>query len=194
MSEQEDRDRLDRPTDSGPGDRIWALQKEVTRLTQEIADAREACPSVRQQCNFDAPLLTLVNLEVSRGFNRDAELDRVAQENDRLKWQGAETKLCLCGTDPRDIDCISRPVGGLAPGYVCRLDLKEAEAVTAERDRLRQENERLKAAKWFVIVHARSWTKCYGMFTTHDDAQEWLQRNQFDSEDSDIYPIAAASA
>lgn len=55
-----------------------ALVREVERLRDEIADAREACPSIRMQDHFDDPLLTLVNLEVSRGFNRDAEIRRLA--------------------------------------------------------------------------------------------------------------------
>lgn len=46
-------------------------------LRAEIADAREACPSIRMQDHFDASLLELVHLEVSRGFNRDAEVERL---------------------------------------------------------------------------------------------------------------------
>lgn len=55
------------------------LLAEVERLRDEIADAREACPHIRMQDHFDAPLLKLVNLEVSRGFNRDAEIARLAE-------------------------------------------------------------------------------------------------------------------
>lgn len=55
-----------------------ALAAEVHRLRDEIATAREACPSIRMQDHFDASLLELVNLEVSRGFNRDAEIQRLA--------------------------------------------------------------------------------------------------------------------
>jgi hypothetical protein len=61
------------------------LEAENADLKQQIADAREACPSVRMQDNFNAPLLTLVNLEVSRGFNRDSEVARAWAENAILK-------------------------------------------------------------------------------------------------------------
>jgi hypothetical protein len=65
--------------------RCEALEAENADLKQQIADAREACPSVRMQDNFNAPLLTLVNLEVSRGFNRDSEVARAWAENAILK-------------------------------------------------------------------------------------------------------------
>jgi hypothetical protein len=58
---------------------------EIERLRDLIADAREACPSVRMQDHADAPLLELLGLEVGRGFNRDAEVARLAQEVERLR-------------------------------------------------------------------------------------------------------------
>lgn len=74
------------------------LTAEVSRLREEIAEAREACPSIRLQDHFDSSLLTLVNREVSRGFNRDAEVMRLAEkieqlrdENERLKTPRHET-------------------------------------------------------------------------------------------------------
>lgn len=57
---------------------VAAMRDEIKRLRAEIADAREACPSIRMQDHFDASLLELVNLEVSRGFNRDAEIQRLS--------------------------------------------------------------------------------------------------------------------
>ncbi len=52
----------------------------IARLEAEIAEAREACPSVRMQDHCDKPLLALVNLEVSRGFNRDAEIIKLQHQ------------------------------------------------------------------------------------------------------------------
>ena len=43
---------------------IAALKQECDVLGQEIADAREACPLVRQQEYFEAPLMTLVEQEI----------------------------------------------------------------------------------------------------------------------------------
>jgi hypothetical protein len=59
---------------------VAAALQQVQRLEQEIADAREACPSIRRQDYFDAPLLKLIELEVSRGFNRDSEVYRLTQK------------------------------------------------------------------------------------------------------------------
>jgi hypothetical protein len=63
-------------------------EAEATRqqLEAEIAAAREACPSIRLQNHFDDSLLTLVNLEVSRGFNRDSEVAKC-----QAKLQEAES-------------------------------------------------------------------------------------------------------
>jgi hypothetical protein len=55
-------------------EQIAALTAERDTLKAEIAEAREACPHIRIQDHFDAPLLTLISLEVSRGFNRDSAL------------------------------------------------------------------------------------------------------------------------
>jgi hypothetical protein len=45
-----------------------AQETTVARLTDEIAEAREACPCVRMQDFFDAPLLKCVEKTVSFGF------------------------------------------------------------------------------------------------------------------------------
>lgn len=55
-------------------------REEAGRLHQEIAEAREACPSIRLQDHGDDSLLALVNREVSRGFNRDSEVARLAEK------------------------------------------------------------------------------------------------------------------
>lgn len=64
---------------------IMDAADEICRLRAQIADAREACPSIRMQDHFDASLLELVNLEVSRGFNRDAEIHKL-----RAKLQSSQ--------------------------------------------------------------------------------------------------------
>jgi hypothetical protein len=62
--------------------------REATRADEAeriIAEAREACPSVRMQDHCDKPLLALVNLEVGRGFNRDAESHKLQAEITTLR-------------------------------------------------------------------------------------------------------------
>jgi hypothetical protein len=44
-------------------------------------------------------------------------------------------------------------------------------------------------AKWVVIVPRKSFTKCYGLFASHDLAMAWVRANQFDPEDVQIYPV-----
>lgn len=51
-----------------------ATLAKAEQYRDEIAEAREACPSIRRQDYFDAPLLKLVTLEVTRGFMRDSQL------------------------------------------------------------------------------------------------------------------------
>ena len=68
--------------------RLHEQAQEIERLNTEIAVAREACPSGRQQQNFDAPLLALVEKEVSRGFWLDSQISDM-----RARAEAAESAL-----------------------------------------------------------------------------------------------------
>ena len=120
------------------------VQAEVTRLTQEIADAREACPSIRQQANFDAPLLALVKLEVSRGFTRDSQLESLRQENGTLQ-QAAD----YLRKERADLEVVATALAqenartAIAADVLGKLLAEEQ----AKNDQLAQENERLKAER-----------------------------------------------
>lgn len=65
------------------------LKRALEAAESEIAEAREACPSIRMQDHCDKPLLALVNLEVSRGFNRDALVYKLHAELAALKAESA---------------------------------------------------------------------------------------------------------
>jgi hypothetical protein len=77
---------------------IRYLLAQLQQARQEIAEAREACPSVRMQDNFDAPLLKLINNEVVRGFKLDSwladaqrQLQQARQERDT--WEQRHEQL-----------------------------------------------------------------------------------------------------
>jgi hypothetical protein len=66
-------------------DKIRALQaasgspqpeEQIKELKAEIAEAREACPIVRRQDYFDAPLLTLINAEISQLFQWQSRAEK----------------------------------------------------------------------------------------------------------------------
>ena len=56
---------------------LKAKDDENERLRAQLADIREACPSARVQYHAAKTTLELVQQEVSRGFNRDAELSQL---------------------------------------------------------------------------------------------------------------------
>jgi hypothetical protein len=113
---------------------VEAAAAALSRLTRalgerdaEIAEAREACPAVRMQDHADAPLLALVNLEVSRGFNRDAEVHRLAAEASKLRdWRATVT--AALGREggahyedvPKHIREMRRALDGI-PGHTCHV-------------------------------------------------------------------------
>jgi len=79
------------------------------KLEAEIAEAREACPVVRRQDFFDAPLLTLIEQEVSQLFQMQVRAEKAEAQTaathaairalPRYKWtftawdDGAETEV-----------------------------------------------------------------------------------------------------
>jgi vacuolar-type H+-ATPase subunit I/STV1 len=64
---------------------LAACEAREQALKDEIATAREACPSIRRQDYFDAPLLTLINKEVSRGFTLTSQVERLAEKLDAMR-------------------------------------------------------------------------------------------------------------
>jgi hypothetical protein len=75
------------------------LRAALARAQQEIAEAREACPIVRRQDYFDAPLLTLIEQEVSQLFQMqsraeqlEADLTAMRAEHDALQQVLADEK------------------------------------------------------------------------------------------------------
>jgi len=62
---------------------------EVESLRAQLADIREACPSARVQYHAAKTTLELVQQEVSRGFNRDAELSQVRAQLAAVQEKGA---------------------------------------------------------------------------------------------------------
>jgi hypothetical protein len=56
--------------------RVDQVTQERDELTAEIAAAREACPLVRRQDYFDAPLLTLIEHEISQLFQMQSRAEK----------------------------------------------------------------------------------------------------------------------
>ena len=42
-------------------------------------------------------------------------------------------------------------------------------------------------AQWVIIVPQKSFTRCYGLFPSHDACMVWVRENQFDPEDVQVY-------
>lgn len=141
------------------------LSREVAERDAEIAEAREACPAVRMQDHADAPLLALVNLEVSRGFKRDAEVHRLAAEVSKLRdWRATVT--AALGREggahyedvPKHIREMRRALAGV-PGHTCHVssdtcggceyamerDHRLMDAIHERDDALRERDEALAA-------------------------------------------------
>jgi hypothetical protein len=69
---------------------VQTLRAENTRLTEaleqaqrEVAEAREACPAVRMDRFADAPLLALVNEQVSQLFRMQSRAEKAEAERDQ---------------------------------------------------------------------------------------------------------------
>jgi hypothetical protein len=46
---------------------------------------------------------------------------------------------------------------------------------------------------WIVIIGSGAWAKCYGLFASYDAAVEWARLNQFEADDTHIYPVNGAT-
>jgi len=44
-------------------------------------------------------------------------------------------------------------------------------------------------AGWVVVVGEGSMSSCYGIFSTYDDAVQWLKRNGWTTSECQVYPI-----
>lgn len=65
--------------------RMAVLDEQVQTLEAEIADAREACPVVRRQDYFDAPLLTLIEAEISQLFSWQSQAEAAVKRTQELE-------------------------------------------------------------------------------------------------------------
>jgi hypothetical protein len=86
--------------------RVTELEATLARVTAEkdeaqaqIAEAREACPCVRQQRFFDASLLEAVNEEVSRSFRLQSRAEQAEAEAHALREALAQLKSELNDAD-----------------------------------------------------------------------------------------------
>ncbi len=70
-------------------------QETIARLEEEIAEAREACPIVRRQDYFAAPLKTLIDQEISQLFQWQSRAEKaeaeLADANARIHRMGQST-------------------------------------------------------------------------------------------------------
>jgi hypothetical protein len=80
--------------------RVTELEATLARVTAEkdeaqaqIAEAREACPCVRQQRFFDASLLEAVNEEVSRSFRLQSRAEQAEAEAHALREALAQLRI-----------------------------------------------------------------------------------------------------
>lgn len=44
-------------------------------------------------------------------------------------------------------------------------------------------------AEWVILVLRGVFTRCYGLFPSHDACMVWVRANQFDVEDVQVYPV-----
>jgi hypothetical protein len=62
-------------------DALSAALERIKKLEAEIAEAREACPAVRMDRFADAPILALVNEQVSQLFRAQSELEQAMRQS-----------------------------------------------------------------------------------------------------------------
>jgi chromosome segregation ATPase len=66
-------------------DRIRELNERIAALEKERDEAREACPAIRMQKFFDAPLLTLVQQEIRQLFWMQSRAEQAESRAERAE-------------------------------------------------------------------------------------------------------------